>query len=296
MSTLKDLAQLTVLFPDCECAGDRLVVPTYSAATPYRYHKTSRTRGEKRTRSTDNQILQRRLEPSEEDAQNLIHFVKIINGELEEEIPVRSKRGRKVKAETKLLMKFVSPKGKVPKKEYLRIRILRGLRKLVQKCTEHGTTLKGINQVLRLDDAKASTNQAWEVFMGYYTYHISEIHLHFNEVDFKTRNKEGNFNNDYCRRVLGSPLIKRLYKHYINLLFADLDPALLCCKFNINCCRLCHANECLDKWEELKDYLLTSFINEIGMLPDADNEDGLHNSSAIKRKGNRDSRVKHKTE
>jgi hypothetical protein len=154
----------------------------------------------KTTESTETLTLLRRLEPSEGDAQDLIHFVKTINGEVEVDSPVRCERGRKVKTETKLLMKFVSPKGKVPKKEYLRIHILRGLRKMVQKCSEYESNFNGINQIPSHDaDVKASTTQAWEAFMDYYTSHISEIHLHFNEVDFKTR--KGNFNNEYCRRV-----------------------------------------------------------------------------------------------
>lgn len=213
------------------------------------------------------------------DSQDFIGFVKSINGDRHQvELPpsTKRKRGRKVKTETVLLMKFTNSKGSMPKKEYIRIKLLRGLRKIIRRYTCKDTKLTGINQVREnsiTNIENGAVTSAWLSIVGFYTDHIGEIDRHFNEIDFNGRNKEGNFNNEYCKRVLDSPLVKSLYKLYVRFLFIDLDPDLMCNKFNIMCCRLCHATECIDKWRELEHYLMTSMLAELGMEYGSDLEE-----------------------
>lgn len=202
------------------------------------------------------------------ESTNLIDFVRAINGDHQEVelAPVKRKRGRKVKTETVLFMRFTNSKGTMPKKEYIRIKILRGLRKVIRKYTSSDTTLNGINRVRDHTDAdpKFATNR-WGDLVNFYSENISVIDDHFTSIDFNSRNKEGNFNNEYCKRVLDNPVVRILYQFYIEFLFEDINPDLMCNKFNIKCCRLCHASECIEKWQELKAYLKIDMLVELGM-------------------------------
>lgn len=255
MLSLDALARLAELVPDNVCAKCRLAHDKPQETPVSQSHPT------KIVQETDSIV-----DYSEGDSQNLIHFVNLVNGVRIEPVSTRKKRGRKVKEETMLLKKFTSLKGGMPKKEYIRIKVLRGLRKVVRKYPFEDTHLNGINKVRTSTDASdVKCKVAWGQLVDFYSAQMAEISRHFSEIEFNERNKEGNFNNDYCRRVLDTPVIRRLYRHYIDFLFADLDPEIMCVKFGIQCCRGCHANECVEKWEELRRYLQVNMLTELGM-------------------------------
>jgi hypothetical protein len=255
MLSLDALARLAELVPDNDCAKCRLA--------HVKPQETPLSQGLPAKIVLETDLI---LDYAEGDSQNLIFFVNRVNGELMEPVSTRKKRGRKVKEETMLLKKFTSLKGGMPKKEYIRIKVLRGLRKVVRKYPFEDNHLNGINKVRTSPDASdVKCRVAWGELVDFYSAQTVEISRHFAEIEFNERNKEGNFNNEYCRRVLDTPVIRRLYRHYIDFLFADLDPEMMCAKFSIQCCRGCHANECVEKWEELRRYLEVNMLTELGM-------------------------------
>mmetsp|Transcript_19583 Transcript_19583/g.35941 ORF Transcript_19583/g.35941 Transcript_19583/m.35941 type:complete len:288 (-) Transcript_19583:2608-3471(-) len=274
MAWIDTLAKVTEIIPDSTCLQCRHVEAPHKGDA-------------NRVGSTGGALIgqlskfppQRKIEYKAGESQDLIAFVKAINGEREEaEEPPKRKRGRKVKNETVLFMKFTNSKGTMPKKEYIRIKILRGLRKVIRKYSYKEARFSGINKVRELQDdneSKLAADRAWMALIDFYGENIHNIDVHFRDIDFNGRNKEGNFNNEYCKRVLDSPVIKKLYKLYIGFLFADLDPDLMCSKFNVKCCRGCHANECIDKWRELHTYLEKSMLTELGMEDEAQEAEAL---------------------
>jgi hypothetical protein len=255
MSDLDALARLAELIPDSECAKC-----SHAQVKPQKTTPVSQA-----SKIID---LETNLIPDyqEGESQNLIFFVNLVNGERTEPVSTRRKRGRKIKEETLLLKKFTSLKGGMPKKEYIRIKVLRGLRKVVRKYPFEDAQLNGINKTRTATDiSDLKCKLAWGELVDFYSTQMPEIIRHFSEIEFNERNKEGNFNNEYCRKVLDTPVIRQLYKRYIDFLFADLEPELMCSKFSINCCRGCHANECIEKWEELRRYLELNMLTELGM-------------------------------
>ena len=82
---------------------------------------------------------------------------------------------------------------------------------------------------------------------------------------------ERTFNDSFCQNYFCNDIVIESYKKYIDVVFATKVPEKLIDKFNFNCCRNeIHNEVCYEKWDELKKYLVTGMLEELGVLKKLD--------------------------
>ncbi|CAG9309978.1 unnamed protein product [Blepharisma stoltei] len=168
---------------------------------------------------------------------------------------------------------FWCKRGKF-KKDYLRCKLIRGHKRLMRQMKVGRVPKKGLNCY---DETLSSSQELFQRLKDCY----NEDKPKFNKIS-KTENgpiTDGNdknpnsrsvnsFNKGFCKGYFEDPIVRRSYYYYTEYLFSNLDPEVLCKKFEINCCESeQHECYCSLKWTIMKTYISQSLIKEIDLEP-----------------------------
>ena len=185
-----------------------------------------------------------------------------------------------IKPESKALSLFDTCRKsatQVPKKEYVRCKLIRGHKRAVRQIMA-GQKPKTTIHKFNADDSKS--NSIWLLLSQ-----LIEQELPIFEDTSKTesgpitdgKSKRGqatlkdsqkSFNGTFCKSYFQEDHIRESFSVYIDLIFSNFDPEVLCEKFEFRCCRgKKHKIECLEKWNKLMNYLKLEMIEELGLLP-----------------------------
>lgn len=186
--------------------------------------------------------------------------------------------GRKCKLEAKIRHLFYNVKRSFicpPKKEYLRCRMIRGhkraLRHLSKKLIPNAT----INS---FDPRNHTASRIWgRLGSAFKKYESGLLKISQTESGPKTdgkskrKNKDQDiaksFNSSFCKQYFKPIDVRESFYYYVELLFADLDPNVLCQKFEFNCCHGMHNPDCLEKWVLMKKYISKYLIEDLNLVP-----------------------------
>jgi hypothetical protein len=190
-------------------------------------------------------------------------------------IPNISKR-----TDSKVLEKFDSNKKatqKPPKKEYLRCKLIRGHKRAIRQ--------------IRLEVIPKATIHKFEIedLKAYSIWILLKKLVLENQTIFSTLSKteagpltdgrakrlsgsekssSKSFNFNFCKDYFSIPIVRESFFHYINLIFVNFNPTILCKKFEFYCCRFeLHSIECMEKWNELYKYITQDMIEELTLEP-----------------------------
>lgn len=164
-----------------------------------------------------------------------------------------------------------------PKKEYVRIKLLRGhkraTRVALNKIVPPRTTIN------RVDPKNDEQVAKWGVF-NFFTHQNKDFFERISETDKgpltdgEAKNKkrhgehfrnvlqiERTFNNKFCSEYFADLRVRKSFSYYIEIIFKS-SPEELCKKFNFRCCMgsLSHREVCKEKWEKLYMYCLNGLV------------------------------------
>lgn len=196
--------------------------------------------------------------------------------------------GRNKNRFTVLLERFTTKAKKPPKREYFNAFIIRaikrGFRNIISNKLPSTTCIK-INLKNPLEA------RYWNELGNLYRGNIEEVtKLASTESGPKTdgkkrgsRAKNGeserahkSFNNKFCQDFFTSSTSQQAFKIIVELIFSEFIEGLLSEKFKFQCCNSKeHNSGCMNKWNELKDYLLTYYFRDLDVpiaesLPEID--------------------------
>ncbi|CAG9322487.1 unnamed protein product [Blepharisma stoltei] len=186
--------------------------------------------------------------------------------------------GRKSKLEAKIKNCFYNAKRASttpPKKEYLRCRIIRGHKRILRQIKNQKIPTRTINS---FDPKNPTAMKIWMKLTKVFHKHeevLFQISKTENgpKTDGKSKRKEkfkataNSFNSGFCKEYFTPYGVRESYYYYVELLFVDLNPRILCDKFEFNCCRGNHDFQCLEKWLLMKKYISHYMIEELGLEP-----------------------------
>lgn len=184
---------------------------------------------------------------------------------------------KKTVSNAAVLSKFCTVKNKNPKKEYVRVKLIRGHKRANRQIASGVHPVKTIN---RFDKNNQNSRRYWKLMMEVY-YNNQEL---FDEqsttesgpaTDGKAKKRNRNvsqpsksFNNSYVASYLDNPFTKESFHYYVELIFSDPDPQLLCEKFEFLCCKNpLHSEECRIAWNDLKDWIQREMFYELKIMP-----------------------------
>lgn len=166
---------------------------------------------------------------------------------------------------------------KSPKKEYLRCKLIRGHKRAIRQILSNiipKTTIHKFNST----DVKA--HSLWTLMIKI----INKDNSLFSKIS-KTEegpitdgrakrsaeslmSSEKSFNAAFCKTYFSNTNVRESFFQYINLIFVDFEPKVLCKKFDFACCRkVRHSVECMEKWGDLYRYITQDMIEELSCEP-----------------------------
>ncbi|CAG9315041.1 unnamed protein product [Blepharisma stoltei] len=202
---------------------------------------------------------------------------------------VALERRRKRGLDSLILSNFFTRTEKTPKKEYIRLRVIRGHKKAHRQIFKNQTPL--INALHAFEPTQNSQYPLiWRILSETCMRYKSTISQSCKTesgpaTDGKSRKKiisgdeAKSFNNNFCRNYFSIPGVLESYFWYIELIFANKNPSVLCRKFEMFCCYGPHSNECTNKWQYLHAYLNDIMIRDLttrGLVMKAWFPDGYH--------------------
>lgn len=165
-----------------------------------------------------------------------------------------------------------------PKKEYFRIKLIRGykraLRFVFTKDAYPKTTINKVNP------KNQNQIEAWNIFQIFSHQNLDKLKFvsktdngpltdgeannikrygkNFREV----LNVEKTFNNKYCDEYFADQAVAMSFVYYSDVIFSSSIEEL-CGKFNFRCCKgsLTHNDQCHEKWESLRFYCKTQLVH-----------------------------------
>ena len=149
-----------------------------------------------------------------------------------------------------------------PKKEYLRCKLIRGLKKSI-RLVQIGAVSKNFQYLNETALSKWSsfalfTNQQSDQFFS----------LASTKVTVQG-SKIKSYNQNYCQYFFSVPEIRSSYHYYTEFLFTDLDPKRLCKEFKFQCCiNSEHSLACSMLWNKMKNYIQNDILEELGFIPE----------------------------
>ncbi|CAG9334553.1 unnamed protein product [Blepharisma stoltei] len=189
------------------------------------------------------------------------------------------KRGvRKNTLESKIRSLFFTVKNftiRLPKKEYLRCRVIRGHKRANRQIKKNTLPSKTIN---KLEPSNKMALEIWQVMTDCYHKRESEFdalsvtdkkpkHRAKNKRNQNILSTKSSFNTDYCMHYFASEVVRESFFYYVEFLFSQIDPEDLCTKFDFRCCKVKHDDRCYEKWLYMKKYLHVYMIEDLGLEP-----------------------------
>ncbi|CAG9315040.1 unnamed protein product [Blepharisma stoltei] len=187
---------------------------------------------------------------------------------------VPEKKRRRLGPDSLVLGQFKRKRqGERPKKEYVRLRVLRGHKRANREIIQGQIPKKGLHAFV---SRNGMCLDIWNVLRAICLRNISTI-----SESCKTENgpktdgraKRANVsssdanscNNKFCIFYFSIEGILESYFWYIELIFAEANPSLLCNRFKMLCCAPDgkHSELCVKKWQSLHYYLNKYMIRDL---------------------------------
>ncbi|CAG9335408.1 unnamed protein product [Blepharisma stoltei] len=222
----------------------------------------------------------------DEDSSSIYQSISSINPQesqdsIKNDVNEIKKPGRKRDRDTQILSMFFTRKSKAgtpPKKEYLRCKLIRGHKRANRQIKDGVHPSKTIH---KFDLANGKARDIW---------HTLQLHFFKNRYVLETesltesgpttdgKKKRGkeiidkstqkSFNTEYVKRYFLNEATKISFYYYVELIFADMNPDVLCDKFDFFCCKpLDHDASCTEKWTSLKIYLQKLMFEDLKLEP-----------------------------
>ena len=166
---------------------------------------------------------------------------------------------------------------KPPKKEYLRCKLIRGHKRAIRQILSNIIPKTTIHKFAPTD---VKAHNLWTLM-------IKIINKDCGLLSRISKTEEGpitdgrakrsaeslalsekSFNAAFCKAYFANSNVRESFFQYINLIFVDFEPKILCKKFDFSCCRKSmHSVECIEKWGELYRYITQDMIEELACEP-----------------------------
>lgn len=187
--------------------------------------------------------------------------------------------GRKKKIFTIILEKFYSKISRAaPKSEYVNTGIIRAIKRIFRNV-ENGTVPK--KTCIAIDVKNSSESQIWSQLLKIYRENPDKIKYFSQTIngpltDGKAKRKVLNINDEkcftnlFCKNFFSNSSMQSAFYLFISLIFLENNPDRFCSRFGFYCCRnnertITHNYECELKWEELHNYFLYKYFEELGI-------------------------------
>ena len=150
-----------------------------------------------------------------------------------------------------------------PKKEYLRCKLIRGLKKSI-RLVQNAAVPNTFQYLSEIALAKWSTFALFTNQQSELLYSLASTKVMIPDSKIKS------FNQKYCKVFFSAPEIRSSYHYYTEFLFSDLDPKRLCKEFKFQCCiNREHTVDCSILWNKMKNYIQNDIIEELGFIPES---------------------------
>lgn len=183
----------------------------------------------------------------------------------------RKKKGRKTNPETFLLAKFRNNKqhkgaANAPKKEYLRVKVIRGLKRAIREVTSGKSPSRK-----KLHHPTPSASIQWTIFSDFIIANSAFPRLAATyegpATEGKTYRIAANdkyrcYNNQCCKDFFDSQLVRQAYYLYLELIFANAEDRDLAEKFGFTAIGK-SKEERMAAWSELRSYLSVTLLAEL---------------------------------
>ena len=172
--------------------------------------------------------------------------------------PHAPKGGRPKLPETSLLSSFRTVKNNtLMRKENLRVCTHRGCVACLEHWKKQGAMSRRINHLF--DSSSLYYHHSLTSLYDYYSLHQPSIDALLTTPKQK---KEKSHNTRFFSRLYGNPYTVTCMRMYIDFLFVDMRPEVISKKLGVTCCSAKeHGMECLEKWENLKEYCLKKLFS-----------------------------------
>jgi hypothetical protein len=174
------------------------------------------------------------------------------------------------------LVLFKTSNGKLVKKEYLRVAIIRKFKKLVKKVLSGNYYKLKLYQGMRSSEVKTNKLLLELVEMIKSSLNVLECLTSpdntptqdFTILKKKTQNQFKTYNNKYLLTFFNHEETRKCFYYFVNYLFADLSVVNLSKALKIKCCDSTnHCEECFLNWKKLQQILLYDIFENIGLRP-----------------------------
>lgn len=148
-----------------------------------------------------------------------------------------------------------------PKKEYLRCKLIRGLKKTIRLLLQNSLPDKIGNFSILTENVLTnwSSLYAFVVKKKDVLYELSSTKAMVPDTNIRSYNKK------FCKLFFSSEEIRDSFGLYVEFIFTDLDPQRLCEEFKFQCCKGSqHDSQCGKLWEEMRAYIQHDLISELG--------------------------------
>jgi len=150
--------------------------------------------------------------------------------------------------------------SRVPKKEYLRCKLIRGCKKFMR----HLAQKKDPHKITKFKKTTPKIKRIWEKMQKFREFNLETLE-EFSKTDTTLSDEVyKSYNSKFCSRFFENLLVRKVFRQYIKLLFVDFEVNRLEKEFNFSCCvERKHDDFCLFAWEELKKYILSEMVDEV---------------------------------
>lgn len=179
-----------------------------------------------------------------------------------------------------ILMSFnrgKSNRAKGPKKEYIRIKVIRGHKRAIRQLSTNKIPRKTLHGFLPFDEsAESGWNGLKHCYLKYsLALNSSSLTEKGPITDGKSKrstqhelSSAKSFNNQFCKEYFTPMFVRETFYFYVELLFVGRSPEVLQNKFDMHCCSHDeHLIGCELKWMRLKYYFNTVMLQELGLEP-----------------------------
>lgn len=164
-----------------------------------------------------------------------------------------------------------------PKKEYIRIKVIRGHKRAMRQLSTDRIPRKTLHGFHPSDKAaEANWNQLKYCYLKYSLALNSVSRTEKGPItDGKSKRSTHNglntaksFNNQFCKDYFEPLFVRETFYFYVELLFVNKDPEALQKRFDMYCCPNSeHLIGCELKWMHLKFYFNTLMLQELLLDP-----------------------------
>ena len=148
---------------------------------------------------------------------------------------------------------------KHPKLEYLRCKLIRGLKKLIRVLLNSRSPKQF--KFASINQESLEKISAFSKFINYNKHQLQEI---LSTKETSPVYKFKSYNIQFCKEFFSEEVIRECYLLYLEVLFGSKSCKELCKEFKFQCCdRFEHGEDCVEKWKEMKDYVQFEMVDEL---------------------------------